>query len=96
MRLKPGSDGRWLDPRAPDGVTILAPFEQYNLDAYPGLRTGDAPAAGQLYDLQTDPGEQHNVAAEHPAEVKRLQSLFDAMNKNVPVVEPVKRAPLKR
>jgi uncharacterized sulfatase len=96
MKLKPGADGRWLDPRAPDGATILAPFEQYNLDAVPGLSTGDAPAAMQLYDLQTDPGEQHNVAAEHPDEVRRLRAIFDAVNKDVPVVEEVKRAPLKK
>jgi len=96
MKLKPGPDGRWLDPRAPDGVTILAPFEQYNLDAFPGLATGDAPAAMQLYDLQTDPGEQRNVAAEHPDEVRRLKAIFDAMNGQVPVVEEVKRVPVKQ
>ena len=79
---------------APDGVTILAPFEQYNLDAHPGLCTGDAPAAMQLFDLQTDPGEQRDVAAEHPAEVRRLKAIFDAINQTVPVVEEVKRVPL--
>ncbi len=94
MKLKPEPDGRWLDPRAPDGVTILAPFEQYNLDAHPGLCTGDAPAAMQLFDLQADPGEQHDVAAAHPAEVQRLKAIFDAINKGVPVVEEVKRVPL--
>jgi len=96
MKLKPGPDGRWLDPRAPDGVTILAPYEQYNLDAHPGLSSGDAPAAMQLYDLQTDPAEQHDVAAEHPDEVQRLKAIFDAMNEHVPVVEEVKRKPLKK
>lgn len=95
MRLKAGPDGRWLDPRAPDGVTILAPYEQYNLDAYPGLQTGDAPARMQLFDLQNDPGEQHDVAKEHPAEVKRLMAAYDAMNQEVPVIEEVKRVPLK-
>ncbi len=95
MKLKPGPDGRWLDPRAPDGVTILAPYEQYNLDAHPGLRSGDAPALMQLFDLQSDPGEQRNVAAEHPEVVRRLKAIFDAMNKDVPVIEEVKRVPLK-
>jgi arylsulfatase A-like enzyme len=96
INLKPGPDGRWLDPRAPDGVTILAPFEQYNLDAYPGLTTGDAPAPMQLFDLQADPGEQKDVAARHPEEVRRLKAAFDAINREVPAVDEVKRAPLKK
>lgn len=94
--LKPGPDGRWLDPRAPDGVTILAPYEQYNLDAFPGSTEGDAPKPMQLFDLQNDPAEQHDVAAQHPDEVKRLKALFEAMNKEVPVIEEVKRAPMKK
>jgi uncharacterized sulfatase len=96
MNLKPGPDGKWLDPRLPDGVTILAPFEQYNIDAHPGLKTGVEGAKGLLFDLQADPGEQVDVAAKHPEEVKRLQAAFDAMNKDVPVVEEVKRAPYKK
>ncbi|MEQ1749065.1 MAG: sulfatase [Prosthecobacter sp.] len=95
MALKPGTDGRWLDPRLPDGVTILAPIEQYNIDAHPGLTTGAAPAKMQLFDLKNDPGEQQDVAAAHPVEVARLKALFDVMNKDVPVVEEVKRVPIK-
>lgn len=95
MKLKGDADGKWQDPRAPDGVTILAPFEQYNLDAHPGLQTGDAPARMQLFDLQNDPGEQHDVAQQHPEEVRRLMAAYDAMNKDVPVVEEVKRVPIK-
>jgi arylsulfatase A-like enzyme len=83
-RLPPGADGKWRDLRAPDGVTILAPYEQYQPDAYPGLRTGDAPAARQLYDLQADPGEQHDVAAAHPGVVKRLEAAHAAMARQVP------------
>ena len=71
-------------PARPDGVTILAPYEQYNLDAHPGLVTGDAPAAMQLYDLQTDPGEQHDVAAQHPDIVERLKAKHAAMLREVP------------
>lgn len=93
MKLKAGPDGRWLDPRAPDGVTILAPYEQYNLDHHPGLTTGVAPAAMQLFDLENDPGEQRDVAAAHPEVVQRLKAAFDEMNRAVPVVEEVKRAP---
>lgn len=95
MKLKAGADGKWLDPRTPDGVTILAPFEQYNMDAHPGLTTGVEPARMQLFDLQNDPGEQTDVASRHPEEVKRLQKAYEAMNKNVPKVEEVKRVPMK-
>jgi uncharacterized sulfatase len=79
---------RWIDPRGPDGVTILAPHEQYQPADYPGLKTGDAPAAMALFDLQNDPGEQHNVADEHPDVVARLKALFDRMNKDVPPPPP--------
>ena len=72
---RPGE--RWIDPRAPDGVTLLAPYERYQPTDYPGLRTGDAPQPMALFDLSTDPGEQHNIAAEHPDEVKRLKALYD-------------------
>jgi len=30
-----------------------------------------------LFDLSTDPGEQHNVAAEHPDILKRLKERYD-------------------
>ncbi len=84
----PKTGGRWIDPRAPDGVTILAPYEQYQPSDYPGLHADDAPAAMALFDLQNDPGEQHNVADEHPDVVARLKALFDQMNKDVPPPPP--------
>ena len=76
---------RWIDPRAPDGVTLLAPYEQYKPTDYPGLRTGDAPQAMALFDLSTDAGEQHNVAADHPDVVKQLKAHFDEFAKDVPL-----------
>lgn len=75
------ADGRWLDPRGPDGVTILAPYEQHQPTDYPGLRTGDAAKPMQLFDLQSDPGEQHDIAAQHPDVVERLKKLYDNVAK---------------
>lgn len=96
MKLKAGPDGQWLDPRGPDGVTILAPFEQYNIDRPPGLTSGVTPAAMQLFDLQTDPGEQKDVAADHPEVVKRLQAAFAKVSQEVPALPEVKRTPYAR
>lgn len=70
----------WVDQRAPDGVTLLAPYEQYDPGAYPGLTTGDAPRPMQLFDLQNDPAEQTDVAAEHSEIVARLKALYDEMS----------------
>ena len=72
------------DPRAPDGVSILAPYEQARRTELPGVQTGDASKAMQLFDLQADPAEQRDVAARHPAEVARLKAIYDAVNRDVP------------
>lgn len=75
---KPGDV--YVDPRAPDGVTILAPYEQATPDEHPGLKTGDEPKPLQLFDLANDPGEQRDVAAKNPEVVARLKKAFDEYN----------------
>ena len=42
-----------------------------------------------------DPGEQRDVAAQHPAEVERLKAICDAMSHDVPP-ENVAKAPQKK
>ena len=93
LHVLPGQDPRaklresgaaWIDPRAPDGVTILAPFEQYKPSDHPGLTTGIAPAPLQLFDLSADPGEQHDVSAAHPEIVARLRKLYAELTKDAP------------
>lgn len=74
----------WVDPRGPDGVTLIAPYEQARPNQYPGLRTGDPPRPMMLFDLEADPGEQRDVAAEHPDVVSRLKAMFDQMDAQVP------------
>ena len=70
----------WVDPRRPDGVTIIAPFEQATPYQYPGVMTGDPAGMMMLFDLHTDPAEQHNVAAEHPDVVQRLHAMFEELD----------------
>jgi arylsulfatase A-like enzyme len=92
LHLLPAKDQReraqmkrpWVDPRAPDGVTILAPHEQYTPEDYPGGPAGDPPAALALFDLAADPGETSNVAAAHPEAVARLQERASKVMKEFP------------
>jgi uncharacterized sulfatase len=79
----PPNDATWKDPRAPDGVTILAPFEQARPRDYPGLLTGDPVAERGLFNLSDDPGEQHEVSSEHPEIVAELTKLAEAMRAEV-------------
>ena len=90
----PSMSDDWVDPRGPDGVTILAPYEQSRPSEYPGLRTGDPQQKMMLFDLESDPAEQHNVAAEHPEVVKRLAGLFERMLAQFPEkLKPPRRKP---
>ena len=36
----------------------------------------------ELYDLATDPGEKHNLAAEQPERVKEMQTRLQALTAN--------------
>jgi uncharacterized sulfatase len=80
------SAAKWVDPRGPDGLTLIAQYEQARPDAYPGLRTGDAPKEMMLFDLENDRGEQHDVAAQNPEVTSRLKALFDDMDRQVPAI----------
>jgi N-acetylgalactosamine-6-sulfatase len=71
-------DEPWKDPRAPDGKRILAPLEQAHPSQFPGVLTGPEPKAGLLFDLEADPGEQHDLAAKHPEVVRKLSQVARA------------------
>jgi arylsulfatase A-like enzyme len=78
-RREAATGERWIDRRAPDGVTLLAPYEQYQPADYPGVQTGDGPQPMSLFDLSSDPAEQQNVADANPDIVNRLKAKFDAV-----------------
>jgi uncharacterized sulfatase len=69
----------WVDPRRPNGVTLLAPYEQSRPAEYPGLLTGDQPEGPALFNLRDDPGEQHDLSAEHPERVREMLELIAQM-----------------
>ena len=84
----PNAGPDWVDPRGPDGVTLIAPYEQARPTQHPGLQTGDAGRPMMLFDLEADPGEQRDVAAANPDVVRRLKAMFDAVDKQVPKIPP--------
>ena len=74
----------WVDPRGPDGVTILAPYEQARPSAYPGVIGGDGPKNMMLFDIEADPAEQRDVSKKHPEVVERLKSIYEKIVTQVP------------
>jgi arylsulfatase A-like enzyme len=83
----------WQDPLGPDGVTILAPFEQARPRDYPGAVGGDEPTEMMLFDLYTDPAEKENVASQYPDIVKKLLDMHSEMNTQIPELTPPIRDP---
>ena len=76
----------WVDPRGPDGTTIIAPKEQATpLDIPdPGTEDGCPGADMILFDLQEDPSEQTNVADQHPDVIERLMKLYRELLTDAP------------
>lgn len=83
----------WKDPRAPDGVTIIAPYEQYTPASYPGLTSGPDPKAWQLYHVVDDPGEQKDVSTQHPEVVKRLRGYAETTMADMPSFQHPRSSP---
>lgn len=76
--------GRWRDPNGPDGVTILAPGDQPTPEEYPGELEGDAVKEVALFNIEEDPAERRDVAAEHPEVVERLRAAAAKMQAEMP------------
>jgi arylsulfatase A-like enzyme len=57
---------KWVDKRAPDGTTILAPLQQANPDDYPGAKPIQMEGEMLLFDLEKDPFESTNLIESFP------------------------------
>ena len=87
----PNRGDNWVDPRGPDGVTILAPYEQARPSDYPGVIGGDGPKNMMLFDIEVDPAEQHDLSKQHPDVVEHLKAIYDKTFAQVPKFKPPKR-----
>ena len=81
----------WVDPRGPDGVTIIAPYEQSQPIDYPGVIGGDKAKSLMLFDLEADPAEQHDVSKNYPDVVKRIKAIYEKTLVEMPDFERPKR-----
>ena len=84
INLPPDVARQRVNRRAPDGVTIIAPFEQPDPTEYPGILTGVEPKAMMLFNMKTDPEEQIDVAEKYPDIVNQLKKLFDQTADQMP------------
>lgn len=73
----------WSDFRAPDGKTIIAPFEQATPAQYPGIKPVKMEGDIFLFNLRDDPSEMVNLADKHPEKIKELQEEYDAYKKSL-------------
>ena len=78
---------QWKDRRGPDGVTLIAPFEQATPASYPGLTTGAETKSGTLFHVAKDPGEQTDVSALYPEVAKRLKGYAEKTMAEIPILE---------
>lgn len=66
------------DKRGPDGTTIIAPMEQYNPNAYPGVKPMDFKEFPLLFNLKEDQWETKNVAKDHPSKIREMQEAYSS------------------
>lgn len=74
----------WNDRRAPDGKTIIAPFEQATPADYPGVKPEKMEGKTFLFDLESDPAENTNLAGDYPKITKKLIGKYSRFLKSLP------------
>jgi arylsulfatase A-like enzyme len=73
----------WVDPRGPDGTTILAPMEQARPEQYPGVLPEKPETDIQLFDLSSDYTESNNLKDSMPEKVEELQVEYEKFKKSI-------------
>jgi len=56
----------WIDNRAPDGTTIIAPLNQATPANYPGVKPEKMAGEMLLFDLENDPTESTDLSGKYP------------------------------
>jgi arylsulfatase A-like enzyme len=69
-----------------------SPFSSIRLGDWKLIAFHDARQGTELYNLSSDPGEQHNVAADQPEKVKELRASLDAWKKEVHAIDATPHA----
>lgn len=72
-----------VDPRRPDGTTILAPFEQATWDQYPGVVPEEPPSRIQLFHLSADRTESRELSESMPEKVKELMDEYERFKRSI-------------
>jgi len=74
---KPVDLTNWVDWRAPDGKTIIAPFEQATPAQYPGIKPEPMEGENFLFNMEDDISEMVNRWDENPEVVTALKEEFE-------------------
>lgn len=80
---KPYDLKTWKDPRGPDGITIIAQFEQATPAQYPGVIPQKSKNKIQLFNLINDPTESVDLAPSNPKVVAELLKEYEDFKKNL-------------
>jgi uncharacterized sulfatase len=72
-----------IDPRRPDGTTILAPFEQATWDQYPGIVPEEPLKEIQLFHLTADLTESRELSDSLPEKVNELLHEFEVFTRSL-------------
>jgi arylsulfatase A-like enzyme len=91
----PKSDGGLYKPRSREHNCAIRKGNWKLVRLNENIDSKSRPPAWQLYDLASDVGEQHDVAARHPEVVRELGQLFNAWRADMhpSIAAPARRKP---